>query len=528
MQTPPARCPPPLQRSRRHFLAGAASIAALELFPFQRARAARIPRFTSDPFSLGVASGYPTDNGFVLWTRLAPSPLEPGGGLPPVSIPVEWEIATDDRMRRVVQRGLTQATPEWAHSVHVEATGLRPGREYWYRFTVGEARSEIGRTHTAPARGDNAARMRLAVASCQQFEHGYFTAYRHMLADELDVIVHVGDYIYEASWGRDKVRNHLVNETYTLEDYRFQHALYKSDADLRAAHAAYPWLVTWDDHEVDNDYADSIPEDDGDPAKFLERRAAAYRAYYEHMPLPRAAMPTGASMRLYTQRSFGDLVSLCLLDQRQYRSPHACPRPGRRGANRVTDCAELTHAERTLLGKEQETWLRTQLTKDRAQWNLLAQGTVMCHVDEVPGPGERYWTDGWSGYPKARERLIETLSAHKVSNPVVLSGDIHSFIVSSINRRPDDPQSEPIASEFVTTSITSQPPSQQLLDDMRAANAHLLLATTQHRGYLRVDVSRKRLLAELVALDTVKEPTSKARVLNAFAIEDGKPGPLPA
>lgn len=233
-------------------------------------------------------------------------------------------------------------------------------------------------------------------------------------------------------------------------------------------------------------------------------------------------------MRLYTQRSFGDLVSLCLLDQRQYRSPHACPRPGRRGANRVTDCAELTHAERTLLGKEQETWLRTQLTKDRAQWNLLAQGTVMCHVDEVPGPGERYWTDGWSGYPKARERLIETLSAHKVSNPVVLSGDIHSFIVSSINRRPDDPQSKPIASEFVTTSITSQPPSQQLLDDMRAANAHLLLATTQHRGYLRVDVSRKRLLAELVALDTVKEPTSKARVLNAFAIEDGKPGPLPA
>jgi alkaline phosphatase D len=394
--------------SRRHFLGG--SLAVLSAGASPRWLGAAVPRFDRDPFTLGVASGYPTDQSVVLWTRLAPSPLEPGGGVPPVIVPVEWEIAADDKMQRIVQRGTYFASPDWAHSVHVEPAGLEPAREYWYRFIAGGYRSPIGRTYTAPRVGAPQARLRIAVASCQQYEHGYYTAYRQMMADNVDLIVHTGDYIYEMSWGESKVRAHGSPECYTLEDYRARYALYKSDPHLAAAHASCPWLVTWDDHEVDNDYAGAVSEENDPPELFLARRAAAYRAYYEHMPLPRRAVPSGAHMRLYAQRAFGDLVALHMLDQRQYRSPIACPPPGRRGAWSVSNCPELQDSSRTKLGAAQEEWLFAALGSSRARWNLLAQGTVMAHIDEDPGPGHTYWTDGWNGYPAARDRLVNFLA----------------------------------------------------------------------------------------------------------------------
>jgi alkaline phosphatase D len=442
------------------------------------------------------------------------------------ALPVAWELAADENMRKIVRKGSAQAMPEWAHSVHVEVEGLEAARDYWYRFTVGDARSPIGRTRTAPASGAPLAHLKIAVASCQQYEHGYFCAYRHMVADDCDLIVHTGDYIYELTWGTQHVRSHGAPECMTLDDYRVRYALYKSDPDLAAAHAACPWLVTWDDHEVENDYAGAVSEGLDDPRVFLARRRAAYRAYYEHMPLPKWAAPSGDGMRLYTQRAFGDLASFFMLDQRQYRSPEACPKPGRGGSNRVSDCAELTGPGRTMLGTQQESWLDSGLAASRARWNLLAQGTVMSYIDEDAGPSRTFWTDGWNGYPAARARLMKALVERRPENPVVLAGDVHAFIVSGLHREAGDLESPLVASELVTTSVSSNGTPQRTLDNWRAINPNLLLANGEHRGYLRLDLTRDRLQADLMALASEKDPKSEASVFRSFVIEAGRPGPI--
>ena len=484
------------------------------------------PRFDRDPFSLGVASGYPTSDGMVLWTRLAPQPLAPDGGMPPAAVPVTWELSQDEQFHRIAHRGIAYAEAEWAHSVHVEVQGLEPGREYWYRFSAGEARSRPGRTRTAPAQGAALERLRIALASCQQYEHGYYVAYRNIVADDPDLIVHVGDYIYELSWGRDSVRQHGSGECYTLADYRVRHALYRSDADLAAAHAACPWFLTWDDHEVDNDYAGDSSEEADDPELFHARRAAAYRAYYEHMPLPRRAAPAGAAMRLYASATFGSLLNLHLLDERQYRSPLACPKPGQAGSNRVRaeDCPALFDESRSMLGERQEAWLGARLKGSRARWNLLGQGVVMAYVTEEPRPSRLFWTDGWNGYQAARARLLRQVHDTRVSNPVVLSGDIHSFVAADLHLEPADPTTPCVASELVTTSITSQPPTETMLRKYAEYNPNVLLATGISRGYVRLDVSPQALRADLVAMETVRQRDSAARVLASFAIESGRPG----
>jgi alkaline phosphatase D len=462
-----------------------------------------------------------------LWTRLAPDPLAPDGGMPPAAIPVTWEVSADEQFHRVARRGVAYAEPEWAHSVHVEVSGLEPGREYWYRFSAGEARSRVGRTHTAPAQGASLERVRIAVASCQQYEHGYFVAYRRMVADDPDLIVHVGDYIYEMTWGKDLVRHHGTGQCYTLTDYRARYALYHGDPDLAAAHAACPWLVTWDDHEVNNDYAGDSSEEADDPELFHARRAAAYRAYYEHMPLPRRAAPAGAAMRLYASSTYGELLTLHLLDERQYRSPLACPKPGRGGSNRVhaEECAALFDESRTMLGGRQEAWLGATLKSSRARWNLLGQGVVMAYVTEEPRPARLFWTDSWNGYHAARARLLRQLNETRASNPVVLSGDIHAFVAADLHLEPADPTSQCVASELVTTSITAQPPTEALLRKYAEYNPNVLLASGAARGYLRLDVSPGALRADLVAMETVREQRdSPARVLASFAIEAGRPG----
>jgi alkaline phosphatase D len=511
---------------RRALLGQLLAAGGLALLPTYPGRAAGGMRFEADPFSLGVASGYPLADDVVLWTRLAPTPLAPGGGMSPEVVPVDWEVAADAQFRQIVRSGVTYAEPDWAHSVHVEPGGLDPGRPYWYRFRAGGAKSPVGRTATAPARGASPGRLRLAVASCQQYEHGYYTAYRHMVSDQPDLIVHLGDYIYELSWGETHVRAHGAPECYSLEDYRARYALYRSDPLLQAAHAACPWLITWDDHEVDNDYAADVSEEDDEPALFLARRAAAYRACYEHQPLPRRALPYGPYMRIHAQCAFGDLANIVMLDDRQYRSPQACPKPGRRGANRVSDCAELASPERSKLGARQEAWLAAHLAESKARWNLLAQGTVVAHVDEQPGPGERYWTDGWSGYPAARARLLAALEASRARNPICLSGDIHAFLAAKLNRVAADPDSPVVAAEFVTTSISSQGVPEKMIEERLGENPGLLAGTSRYRGYLRLDLYRDRAQADMVAIDSVLEPDSGSRVFASFSVEDGRPGPV--
>jgi alkaline phosphatase D len=510
---------------RRGFVTGALALGAVGVAPSLIRRVGAQPRLAGPPFTLGVASGYPTASGVALWTRLAPSPLIPGGGMPPEVVSVDWEVATDERMGRIVQRGVAAATPAFAHAVHVEVDGLEPARWYWYRFRAGGEASAIGRTRTAPAANADAERLRLAFASCQQFEQGYFNAYRHMLADDLDLIVHLGDYIYESSWGQDHVRKHGAPEPHTLDDYRIRHALYKSDPDLRAAHAACPWLLTWDDHEVQNDYANDRSEHLDPPAWFLERRAAAYRAYYEHMPLRRSMVPFGPHMRMFSRVAFGRLALFHMLDDRQYRSHQPCALPGRGGATLVEECAARLDPRLTMLGDAQERWLADGLDRSLARWNLIGQQTLMAQLDRKPGPGQQLWTDGWDGYPAARRRLLDYLGQRKPANPVVLGGDVHSFWVADLKPDFDDPRSPVVGTEFVGTSITSQfRRRQEDVDALLPDNPHVRLGNGARRGYVRMEVTRQRLRADLRTVRSVTQPSADADTLATFVVEDGRPG----
>jgi alkaline phosphatase D len=507
--------------SRRSFLACAAGVAAI--VPFARLLAQ--PKFDRNPFSLGVASGYPSANGAVLWTRLAPEPLA-GGGMPEAAVEVAWEIAADAGFRSIPRSGKEMALPEWAHSVHVEAAGLKPGRTYFYRFHAGSATSPVGRFRTAPAADASARRLALALASCQQYEQGHYAAYRHMAAEDLDLVVHVGDYIYESSWGRNHVRKHDTGETVTLEDYRNRYALYKSDPDLQAAHSAFPWLVTWDDHEVQNDYANDRSQFAHPATEFLARRAAAYRAYYEHMPLPKRMAPRGADMRIYARWDYGTLARLHVLDDRQYRDHQVCPRPERGGGSNVVspeNCPELLLPRRSLLGAEQEQWLAGGLGSSAARWNVIAQQTVMAQVDRFPGEGQTFWTDGWDGYPAARARLLEHIVGSKVANPVVLGGDVHTFVVADLKTDFNDARSPVVATEFVGTSIASQGISQKSIETWRAENPHIHYANSSRRGYTTLELTGKRCVARLRTVNE-KERASAVSTLAEWTVEDGRPG----
>jgi alkaline phosphatase D len=310
------------------------------------------PKMSGYPFSLGIASGDPVSDGFVLWSRLAPNPFE-RASIAEISVPVIWEVADDAAMQKVVQSGEVIARRSLGHSLHVEVRGLPSGRPYWYRFRVpGGDASAVGRVWTAPQMGSKLERLRFAVASCQHYEQGYFSPYGLMVKDAPELIVHLGDYIYESSWG-EPVRRHDGPEPVTLEEYRDRHALYKSERFLQAAHAHCPWLVTWDDHEVDNDYQGLESEDWQDPVAFVKRRAAAYQAYYEHMPLRHIAVPRASGMQLYQRSVFGDLVDFSMIDNRQYRSPAACRSKEHGGGQVVTaDCKDLFEDGRTMLGNK--------------------------------------------------------------------------------------------------------------------------------------------------------------------------------
>lgn len=508
--------------TRREFLLALGAALPLGL---RAARAAPRPRFAHDPFALGIASGYPWPRGVVLWTRLITDFGQVDDGLGETVIPVRWEVAEDESMRRVVARGSVEAAPAWAHSVHVEVEGLEPDRWYWYRFMAGDATSSVGRTRTAPALDAAPSALHFAFASCQQFEQGYYGAHRHIVADAPDLVAFLGDYIYESSWGRNHVRAHEAGEPYTLAEYRLRHAHYKADQDLQAAHAACPWIVTWDDHEVDNDYAADRPEDGMDRARFLTRRAAAYRAYYEHMPLPARMRPEGPFMRIYTQLGWGRLARFYLLDDRQYRRWQVCPR--RTGGSNVVDperCEHINDAARSMLGARQEAWLSQAFARSKSRWNVLAQQTLMAQADRRPGEGQRFWTDGWDGYPAARRKLLADVQAQRLSNPVVIGGDVHYHAVADLKLDFDDPRAPVVASHFCGTSITSQAHPQRELEVMLAENPHFKFGDARYRGYVRVTLSRNALRADLRAMASVHTPDAACSTLASFVVEDGRPG----
>ncbi|QOY94311.1 alkaline phosphatase D family protein [Massilia sp. UMI-21] len=486
------------------------------------------------PFSLGVASGSPLPDAVILWTRILSDPLKPES-TPPVALTARWEVAADEGFHRIAAKGTALAAPELAHSVHVDVRGLAPGRWYWYRFMLGDAVSPVGRTRTAPARDEMPAGLRLAVASCQHWEFGSYAAHRHIAASHPDLVAFLGDYIYE--WGPYQLRHPdravRSDESFTLPDYRKRYAQYKSDPDLQAAHHAAPWIVTWDDHEVANDYAGL--RDERMAQHFAARRAAAYQAFYEHMPLrlPRVTRDGFASVPLFQRYDWGRLARLHVLDDRQYRSPQACAKSTTRGGSNAVfarACDALRDPRRTMLGARQEAWLEQGLTSSRATWNILAQQTLMAQSSSVPvvKPDDgRFWTDGWDGYPAARRRLLDTIVKHGAHNPLVLGGDVHTFYAASLRpdfSRPASKQNAVVATEFVGTSVTSNSRSQERTLAHVDNNPHLLYGRSDRRGYMLLEVGQKETLTHFMGLDDVRDAKSAIAELAAFRVADGVAG----
>lgn len=510
--------------SRRWFLAYATGLAAASWATQRRGEAAGA-RFAADPFSLGVASGDPSPHGMVLWTRLASRPLEPGGGLEPRPFDVTWEVAHDESFTRPATSGVAIADPGLAHAVHVEVEGLEPDRWYWYRFRCGDAVSPPGRTRTLPAADAAPKRFRFAFASCQNRETGHYAAYRHMADASHDLVFHLGDYIYEgASKGPHVVRPHGMPEIHSLDDYRIRHALYRSDPLLQAAHAACPWMVTWDDHEFDNNYAGDVSEEAGvDPAAFLVRRAAAYQAYYEMMPLRRACLPRGPHMRLHRAAAFGDLAGFFVLDTRQYRGDQ----PNGDGKQQLDDAAFAPG--RALLGVEQEAWLLDGLSESSTRWNVLAQQVMLGMVDRTPGERRLYAMDQWPGYLDARRRLLESIHERRVANPIVLTGDIHSNWVNDLRADDRRPETPVLATEFVGTAISSKPngitnPAKR--EQLMAENPSLVWHGGGN-GYASCSATRDRFETTYLLVEDVARADSTVSAIASFVVESGRPGAVP-
>ncbi|KAA5833508.1 alkaline phosphatase D family protein [Saccharopolyspora hirsuta] len=515
--------PVPLSRrvSRRAvLLGGAAALGATALGGSALANALAMPgagvRRLADPFTLGVASGDPLPDGVVLWTRLAPKPTADDGlgGMPDKVVPVQWEVAEDEQFTKVVQSGEAQAAPELGHSVHVELEDLRPGAEYFYRFRAEGEISPVGRTRTAPA-ADALGELTMCFASCAHYGEGYFTAYRRMAEDDPHLILHLGDYQYEYAAKDEDVREVLGPETRTLANYRQRHGQYKTDPDLQLAHATAPWVVVWDDHELENNWADEVPEkpDDG----FLDRRKAAFQAYYENMPLRSTAKPSGTDLQLYRRIRWGSLVNFHMLDTRQYRDDQAC------GDGVQSGCDEREDPKRSITGAEQEKWLIDGFRETTARWDVLGQQVFFSKLDRTPGAEEGYSMDAWDGYVANRDRIADAMADSAVRNGVVLTGDVHRHWAAEIKRTHDEPDSPAVGTEFVTTSVTSGGDGDDGgNEDVLAENPHVKFYANR-RGYVRTKFTEGELRADYRVLAKVSEKDAPAETAKSFVVEDGKP-----
>ncbi len=510
--------------NRRRLLQGAGFLTGLAITSQLRPVVAH-PTFSAYPFSLGVASGDPLPDSVVLWTRLAPDPLN-GGGMPPKNVPIKWQVALDEKMTKVVQRGTVIATPELSHSVRVDVRGLKPERWYWYQFQVGKEVSPVGRTRTAPDLGKRIKQFRFAFVNCQDWQNGYYTAYKHVADEELDLVVHLGDYIYEYGPLPNGPRQHNSPKIVTLADYRNRHALYRTDPNLQAAHAAFPWIVTWDDHEVEDNYANDISSlNNISPTEFLVQRANAYQAYYEHMPLRESSLPNGPDMLLYRRFTFGDLAQFNVLDTRQYRSDQPCddglkPR-----------CPEAFSSDATMTGPEQEQWLLDGLDRSQARWNVIAQQVMFGEYDFNPSPETQTFNmDQWDGYVAARNRILNFLDQRQPSNPIVIAGDIHSSWVHDLKVDFSNPSSKTVGTEFVATSITSDFPA-QFIPSVQAAlskNPHTKFFDGAFRGYVRCNLTHEHWQSDYRVVSTIREPQATISTLASFVVQNGQPGAHPA
>lgn len=517
---------------RRRLLALAAASATTLWLPRS---AWSQPRLNASPFTLGVASGAPEPESVVLWTRLT------GVGTQPVTL--RWEIAHDEQFRRIAQQGQVQALPEFAHAVHVEAGGLNPDRRYFYRFMLGAAGqdwvSPLGRTRTAPHPDAMVARLRVAYASCQRWEHGHYAAYRQMREDAPDVVLFLGDYIYEyPNPANGGVRRSNGGWTLALDDYRERYALHRSDVHLQAMHAGCPWLVTWDDHEVQNDYAGLRPGNGGpEVADFAARRAAAYQAFWEHMPLRSSVLTrslsglaSGAEMRIHGSTRWGRLAQLHMLDARQHKDPQVCNRDNHLGSSMQDPlaCAEWNEPRRTLLGSAQERWLDDALARSDAAWNLIGQQSIFGPREYRRAGTRVLWNDGWDGYAAARERLTAMLARERQRNAgfnaVLLGGDVHENWVGHVKADYARADSASVATEFCGTSISTRSGGRnERVPMMLANNPHFVFADLEKRGYGIAEITPQQMRTTLRAVDDATQEDSAVRTLAQFEVKSGRP-----
>ncbi|GGU17478.1 alkaline phosphatase D family protein [Streptomyces coeruleorubidus] len=524
---------------RRRFLTATGAAAALAFatnLPTPGVAAAAeldAARITDNPFTLGVASGDPLPGSVILWTRLAPAPFQADSGLPAERVTVHWELAHDERFRRIARRGTATAHPEFHHTVHVEVGHLDAGRVYYYRFRTGRWVSPTGRTRTAPDPGSRVPELTLAAVSCQAYHDGYYTPYAHLAADDVDLVLHLGDYLYEYAVNpvggqrnyTDRTLPDLFNrETLTLEDYRLRYALYKSDPDLSAAHAAHPFVVTWDDHETENNYADDIPENSVPPEEFLLRRASAYRAYWENQPLRQPQRPTGPDMRLYRRLHWGRLAQFDVLDTRQYRSDQAY------GDKAHVPGPESDDPARTMTGATQERWLLDGWRSSRALWNVVPQQVLFArrHMDATTP--SRVSMDAWDGYSASRRRVLDGAKAAGVENLMVLSGDVHAAYAFDIKDDFDDQDSATLGTEIVATSVSSGRDGADkpaTWDTYMSANPHLKFFNGR-RGYVTVALGRESARADFKTVPYVTRQGAPVTTAASFVTEVGEQGLKPA
>ncbi|MFD5344536.1 alkaline phosphatase D family protein [Streptomyces anulatus] len=500
-----------MKLNRRDLLKAASAVGALNvvwplsagLSPAQAREAAEAlgAQYDPAPFTLGVASGDPLTTSVVLWTRIAPDPLAPEQPLPEV-VEVDWVVATDRALRRVVARGKAPASATLGHSVHVPVGGLRAGTHYYYAFRALGKTSRVGRTRTAPS--GRISGVRFAAANCQAFHDGYYGAHRAIAREDVDFVVHLGDYIYEhGPVGGDHVRDHDSPEILTLTDYRRRHALYKGDASLREAHAAHPWFLTWDDHEVVNDYSGT-----GGGAPMMQRRAAAYQAWYEHMPHRDGGESSLPDPVIHRNRRWGDLLELSVLDLRSYRSAQNLP-----GG--------------TILGTDQKAWLKQNVDRAPDAWHVWANSIMLSQLRGRPGGGYMF-TDQWDGFLAERKEVLDHVHKSGLEDLVVITGDWHSAFVDDIRTDFDDTASPVVGTEFTAHSVTSGAYSAEWNAAngplMGKANPHLKYFEGNRYGYDVYEVTPERFTTHMRVIEDRRDPHSPVSTLTTFHVDRGAVG----
>ena len=468
-------------------------------------------QFIEYPFTLGVASGDPLSDSVVLWTRLAPRPDEPHGGLTLDHAPVSWQLSEDEHFKNILRHGVEIAKPGSAFSIHADVKGLQPSRVYFYRFIAGGVASPTGRTRTAPSPDAFPGDIRIAQAGCQNFESGYYTAYRHMASDDLDLIIHTGDYIYEGGQSPHGLRLHQDFRCKTLEQYRRRYALYKSDLDLQAAHAAHPFSAVWDDHEIKNNWHGAIAG-----SVYQNRKSAALKAWWEHMPVRPTQSPSQIQLKLYRSLTFGRTVSFNFCDTRQFRTPQPC------GGQKSSLCSEAMNSGAQMFGQLQEEWLLSRLRNTSSIWNVIIQGVPITEINSSRDPNlKQYSMDKWDGYRVPRRRLLSFIESNNIPGPISLAGDLHRHLASELHVNFSQPKKVPVAHEFVNTSISSGGDGKKVSktsDRWLRNNQHIKFVENQ-RGYLRHQIRPSSWNAVFMSLDSICRRYSSLRVSREIYLE---------